>query len=99
MVMSALMSEIDSEPEEEPRTSRSVASRRSYADYSPPPRSSARLIKLPPPPPREAPARRPDLLKMSIKGIDVSSTTVPRTRCTCSRRFCKRREYQRRIRD
>ena len=50
MVMSALMSEIDSEPEEEPRTSRSVASRRSYADYSPPPRSSARLIKLPPSP-------------------------------------------------
>jgi hypothetical protein len=43
MVMASLMTELDSEPEEAPRTSRSEASRRAvYTEYSPPPRSGAR---------------------------------------------------------
>jgi hypothetical protein len=76
MVMASLMTELESEPEEDPRTSRSEASRRTvYAEYSPLPRSSVRPIRLPPPTSHDVPARRPDLLKMNIKGVDVSSTT------------------------
>ena len=76
MAMSALMSEIDDEPEEEPVECRSGASRRAtYSEYSPPPRSGARSILLPPPAHREPSAKRPDMLKMTINGIDVSLTS------------------------
>ena len=75
LVMSTLMSEMDEESEEEPVESRSGSSRRgAYSEYSPPaPRSSTRSLRLPPPTPIVAP-RRPDILKMNIKGIDITST-------------------------
>jgi hypothetical protein len=76
MVMASLMTELDSEPDEAPRTSHSEASRRAvYVEYSPLPRSSVRPIRLPLPPSHVTSAKRPDILKMTIKGIDVSSTT------------------------
>jgi hypothetical protein len=77
IVMASLMTELDSEPDEAPRTSRSEASRRAvYAEHSPPPRSSVRPIRLPPPPSHETSAKRPDILKMTIKGIDVGPKSL-----------------------